>query len=188
MYYGLVYYPDIDITPINRIRKKYDPTFNLIEPHIGVMFPVPDSVGENELISHIESVVKEWKPFSIRISGLTKSWDHWLFLTLEEGNSEVKELYNRIYTGILEKYRRDDLEFIPHIGLGLFAKESKHYDFAEPRQLDFDEQRYLIALKEAESLNLDYRCLIDKLHLLKLTNDFSAIIRSKEFPLGGIDK
>lgn len=183
MYYGLVYYPKVNNKLINQIRKKYDPTVDLIEPHIGIMFPVPESVGEGELVRHIENVLRHWKPFPIRIRGFQKSWDHWLFLTLEEGNSDVIRLYRQIYTGILAKYRRDDIDFVPHITLGLFVKERTRYDFNNPQQLDFDEQKYRQALGEAEAPGLDFKCIVDKLHLVKLTDDFSRIVRSQEFPL-----
>jgi 2'-5' RNA ligase len=89
MYYGLVHFPKIDIKHIDLLRKKYDPTVDLIQPHITIMFPVPDEVGEAALVQHIERVLKPWKPIPIRTRGFHKSWDHWLFLTLEEGNPDV---------------------------------------------------------------------------------------------------
>ena len=178
MYYALVQYPNIDTERIDQIRRKYDPTVDLIGPHVTIMFPVPESVGEGALVRHIEKVLKHRQPFQVRIHGFKKSWDHWLFLTLEEGNTNVINviaLYEEIYTGILAQYRRDDIEFIPHIGLGLFVKEGAQYDLKDPKQLDFDAQRYQQALLEAQALNLDFRCQVDKLHLVKLVDDFSSI-------------
>ena len=183
MYYGMVHYPAIDYKLINRIRRKYDPTVDLIEPHITILFPVPESIGEQALIHHIKYVLKNHKPFPLHICGFRKSWDHWLLLTLAEGNLEVINLYRETYTGILAKYGRKDLEFIPHISLGLFVKEGVHYDFNNPQHLEFDEQRYKEALQEAEALGLDFKCVIDKVHLVKLTNYFSRIVWSKEFIL-----
>lgn len=49
MYYAMVIFPDMDPKPINRIRAKYDPTLKLIEPHIPVLFPVPESVATRML-------------------------------------------------------------------------------------------------------------------------------------------
>ena len=132
MYYVVVHYPDIDYKGINQIRKKYDPTFGVIDPHITVLFPVLESVGEKNIIEHNETVLKKWIPFPIHICGFTKSWDHWLFLTLEKGNSKVIQLYRDLYSGILKQYRRTDIEFIPHIGLGLFVKKKQEYDVTSP--------------------------------------------------------
>lgn len=185
MYYALVYFPNIDPTHINLIRSKYDPTAHLIAPHITVLFPVPDEVGKNALIKHIEGVLKPWKPFPIRINGLYKSWDNWLFLTLKDGNAEVVRLHTQTYTGILQPYRRKDMDFVPHISLGLFVKEGASYDLRRPQELDFDERKYKVALHEARDLGLDYRCVLDILHLVTLTNDFSRIEARREFLLGG---
>ncbi|MFQ5769749.1 MAG: 2'-5' RNA ligase family protein [bacterium] len=88
MYYRLVYYLDIDSKLINQIRKKYDPTIAVIAPHITIMFPIPESVGKGELVQHIESVLKYGQSFPFHLLGLQKSWDHWLFLTLAEGNKD----------------------------------------------------------------------------------------------------
>jgi 2'-5' RNA ligase len=123
MYYALAHFPNMDTTHIDLIRKKYDSTAHLVASHITIMFPVPDEIGENAFIKHIESILKNWRPFPIRLNGLYKSWDNWLFLTLKDGNAEVIRLYTQIYTGISQPYLRKDLDFVPHLGLGLFVKE-----------------------------------------------------------------
>lgn len=184
MYTGLAHFPDIDTTRINQIRKKFAPTFDLIDPHITIMYPVPDEVKQETLVQHIERVLKPWRPFPIHISGLCKSWDHWLFLTLKEGNGDVIRLNKAVYTGILKPYHRADIEFVPHIGLGLFIKEGADYDHKNPQRLEFDEQRYQTALREAEASGLDYRCVLDRLHLCTVTNDFTRIEKSRVFYLG----
>ncbi|MFC1959966.1 2'-5' RNA ligase family protein [Chloroflexota bacterium] len=183
MYYGLVYFPAIDTRPINQIRRTYDPTVDLIAPHLTIMFPVPDEIGLIVLIQHIERVIKPRIVFPIQLKGLVKSWDHWLFLTLAAGNTEIIALNKALYTSILEPYHRPDLEFIPHISLGLFVKETG-YDHKNPQQLTFDEPSYRAALRETEALNLDFTCTLDKLHLVALTDDFSNITTVREFPLG----
>jgi hypothetical protein len=183
MLYGLVHFPDIDFTKINQLRQRYDPTYRIIDPHITVMFPVPDSVGEENLIRHLTSVVMVEEAFSIQMSGLVKSWDHWLFLTLKEGNSRVIQLYDRIYSDILKPYKRSDIPFIPHIGLGLFAKRGAGYSLLDPRQVEFDEKRFKKALREAERMELNYHSKMDKLTLLTLTDDLSKIVWRKDFYL-----
>jgi hypothetical protein len=51
--------------------------------------------------------------------------------------------------------------------------------------LEFDERKYEVAVHEANKLGLDYRCVLDKLHLVTLTDDFSKIETKMEFLLGG---
>src|ERR1051325_10646116 len=112
MLYALVHYPAVDVERINRLRRKYDPQFDLIAPHITVMFPVPESIGKHRLLSHIESVLPHWKPFPIHWKGLRKSWDEYLFLVLEGGEAEVIRLHDDLYTGLLSEYRSKDIPYV----------------------------------------------------------------------------
>jgi 2'-5' RNA ligase len=158
MYYAVVYSVDLESESFDQFRRKYDPTEPIIEPHLAVIFPVPASVGEENLVQHVEGVLKSWRPLRMRIRGFRKSFDHWLFLTLEEGYDEVVRLYRELNTGILDPYRRDDIEFIPHIGLGQFVTEKG----------EFDESQYKEALREAEEVDFDFRRTLDRLHLVKI--------------------
>ncbi len=174
MYYALVFYPQLDSElrePIDRIRQKYDPTATRSEPHITIEFPVPDTVGKAELVSHIEEVLGDLRPFEIRLGGFHKSRDHWLFLTIVEGERQVKDLYRSLYTGILEEYRRDEIEFVPHLGLGLFVKEGSKYDWDHPQEADFDQEKYDEALQQAKALPLGSCCVVEKLHLVEIPDE-----------------
>lgn len=168
MFYALVHYPAVDKVSINQLRKKYDPQVDVIEPHITIVFPVPESVGEQHLVLHIENVLLEWKPFTIHLKGLQQSWDNHLFLLIQEGKADVIRLHDELYTGVLAEYYRDDLPFAPHITLGSFA-EGGH--------------PWLQALEEAERAGLDYQSVVDRLHLVKVNRGRSQIIWSKEFLL-----
>lgn len=183
--YALVHYPNIDTRLINEFRGKYDPHFDLIEPHVTLVFLVPESIGEANLVGHIEEVLRQWQPFSIHLQGLQKAWDPWLFLILAEGNDSVIRLHRELYTGPLASYRREDLEFVPHLGLGLFAQRDAGYDIRDPQEVPLDVEKYSQALSEAQQLGLDFRCIVDRLHLVKLSADISRIVWSKEFPLLG---
>jgi 2'-5' RNA ligase len=168
MIYALVHYPNIDILRINQFRKKYDPQFNLIAPHITVMFPVPESVGEEKLVRHLESVLCNWQPFSIRLQEVQISSDDYLYLLLQEGGVDVIRLHNEIYTGMLVDFLREDYPFIPHLTLGVLEQGS---------------ESNTLALEEAKGLGIDQRCVFDRVHLVKVNHDRSRIILSKEFPL-----
>ncbi len=171
MHLALVFYPQLDSglsEEIGRLRRKYDPTADHSEPHITIVFPVPDAVGETELISHVEEILGDREPFEIELGGFHKSRDHWLFLALAAGAQEVKELNRSLYAGILGKYGREDIDFVPHLGLGLFVKEGAKYSWNHPRAADLDEGKYEEALQEAKALPLGSRCVVDRLHLVKI--------------------
>jgi 2'-5' RNA ligase len=168
MDYAVVHFPNIDTRPIDPFRKKYDPQAGWIEPHVTVMFPVPELVGEDALVDHLRDVLSDRRPFPVRLRGLRKSWDDYLFLTVEEGGRELVDLHGRIYTGPLAEYRKDGAPFVPHLTLGAFAKNAEGY--AE-------------ALEEATRLDLDYRCVVDEVHLLKVDDDRTRVVRRRAFSL-----
>jgi hypothetical protein len=80
-------------------------------------------------------------------------------------------LHGEMNTGILEKYRRDDIEFVPHLSLGLFIEEGTTYDLEHPQRMSFDERGYEQALEEARKEGLNFRCVVDNLHLIEIPAD-----------------
>jgi 2'-5' RNA ligase len=168
MIYSLVHYPNVDTTRINQLRKKYDPQVSLIEPHITIVFPVPESAGEQPLVSHIEGVLHGWKPFSIRLKGLLQSRDNCLFLLLAEGSPDIVRLHAELYTELLAPCLREDIPFIPHVTLGAFGENAVLCERA---------------LSETEGLKLDYVSDLDRLCLVKVNDDRSQIVWSKQFLL-----
>jgi 2'-5' RNA ligase len=168
MIYALVHYPNVDTKDINQLRMKYDPQVELIGPHITLMFPVSESIGEENLVHHLENVLNSWQSFPIHLQRFQISSDDHLFLLLQEGNANIIRLHGEIYTGILADYRREDIPFIPHLTLGVLNKDSNEHD------------RVLI---EAKHLGIHYYCVLDKLRLAKVNDDRSKIVWGKEFSL-----
>lgn len=184
MLYALIHKPAIDTSKIDAFRQKYDPHHNLVGPHITLVFPVRDAdVEKDDLVKHIESILRRWKPFRVHIKGLDKSWDQWLNLNLQEGNNEVIALHDELYTGVLEPYLRKDLGYTPHIGLGLFVPKDSGYKVTNPELQPLDEPEYEKALTEAESLNLDYWAILDNAELITLDDEVSKVIESRVFRL-----
>jgi len=184
VYHALVHYPEIKTEKIEVFRKKYDPTFELIRAHLTILFPIPQKISKQTLSEHIHEVLTNWKPFEIEIEGFTKSWDHWLFLILKKGCEKIIKLHDDLYIGILAPFLRSDIEFIPHIGLGQFIKESEVYSLKSPTNVALDEKKYDSALKEAKNLNLSYKSKADKLVLVEINDKFTLTKNIKEFDLG----
>lgn len=168
MIYALVYYPNVGNSRIHQFRKKYDPQVDLIAPHITLMFPVSESIGEDNLVHHLEQVLCNCQPFLIHLQGVQISSDDHLFLLLQEGNAAVIRLHDEIYTGLLVRYLREDIPFVPHVTLGVFKEDTSNRDGV---------------LEEARQLGIDQRDVLDKLHLIKVNDDRTRIVWSTEFPL-----
>jgi len=95
-YYSLVIYPNINTREINYFRKKYDFLVNVIKPYVTLIFPVkvPLEIQEKNLVKHIQKIVNSWKKFEIKIKGLELSWNNWLFLLIQKGNSKIVKLHD----------------------------------------------------------------------------------------------
>jgi hypothetical protein len=178
MYYVLLYYPKFDKQTeenIEAFRRKYNPFTGSLKPHIPFIFPVPCSeVQETKLTKHVETVLNNWKPFHIHIEGFKKSWDHWMLLLVKEGNEEAIALHDEMYTGVLSPYLRKDIEYVPHIGIGLFVRKDASYNVLDPKKLDFDAKLYSQALKEAKALKINSFDTVDRLFLDKIIVEVST--------------
>jgi hypothetical protein len=183
MHYVLVYYPKFDKETeenIKAFRRKYDPFVDSWELHLPFIFPVPcKEVEEEKITEHVDTVLENWKPFPIQIGGFRKSWDHWLLLLLKKGNEEAIALHDELYTGILSPYLRRDIEYIPHIGIGLFVRKDAGYNVLDPKKADFDAKLYSQALEEAESLKIGCFDTVDRLFLRKVIIKADASLQTR---------
>lgn len=177
--HALVHFPNIDKTKINELRDEYDPYKDLIDVHIAIVFPL--DVDRQALENHIARVLAGWTPFTVHLKGLHLSFDQWLFLTVEEGNDKLVSLFEEMYAGLLAPYRRHDIEYIPHIGLGYLG--AKAYDLTGQSVAPLDESRYNEALRKAEAANLDFETRLDRLTLIELDDEFTKTFIVREFPL-----
>ena len=156
MYYVMGFYPEFSPKLsrfIAAIREAHDPTAFLVAPHVTLLFPTAHTIGETRLIAHIENALRDAGPFEIKFGGFSKSQDHWLFLDLKQGAEQIRSLYRAIYSGILAEERYEG--FCPHLGLGLFLKPGALYDYRNPRDSDFDRERYEAVLEQARTLPLE---------------------------------
>ncbi|MGB5550575.1 MAG: 2'-5' RNA ligase family protein [Thermoanaerobaculia bacterium] len=128
--------------------------------------------------------VRGHTPFEVRLGGFHRSPDHWLFLLLQKGNRAVKKLYSALYTGLLAELRRDDLEFIPHLGLGLFLKEGATYNWNDPRSYDLDLESCQAVQREVEARGAGWNSVVDTLHLVGIPDEVLewATGRRQSFP------
>lgn len=166
-YFALVNYPNIEDQKYHVFRNKYDPYASLLSEHISFIFNVPVSIGKDNYIRHVESILADKRPFDITISGFYKTPDHWLLLKIGEGNSAIINLHDEFYTGILEPYLRQDLPFIPHLGLGFFGIEP--YDLGNPTaRINLDKKKYRRALREINKEEMVYQARVEELTMIEL--------------------
>jgi hypothetical protein len=162
--YAVAHYPNLKSGGLDEFRRKYDPYAELIAEHLTVVFPVP--VSFDVIRAHVQTVASKVRPFDIHIVGIEKTWDHWMYLGLEEGNQEFVALHAQLYTGPLEEYLRTDLRFAPHIGLGFFGREA--FEPLDPQPTELDTESFEQARREAMELGIDEWRRVDTLTIVRL--------------------
>ena len=123
----IMIFPQFDnINSIEAIREKYDPLFNHVNPHITLVFTFESNIETEELKTHIESVLKNIKPFKLTMKKVIKidnTLGKYLFLLPAEGTEHIKKISSKLYTGILEQYKPqwlNDNTYMPHMTIGCF--------------------------------------------------------------------
>ena len=179
MYYFVGFFPESDTEGIETFRSRYDPTASLVDTHLALVFPVPETIGREWLIRHCERILRGWQPFRVYAHTLSKSPDHWLLLDVVDHEGAISELYHELHSDLLSAYARPEL-LRPHISLGHFLKPGSRYDWANPSPEDFDENRYSEAMREARELDLPYSWLLNRLDLVELSDAVVAWATGQE--------
>jgi len=141
--------------------------FDFVAPHITLVHPFSHIV-EGEIILHIENALKGKKRFSIKLQGIEKSFDNYLFLLVKEGKEDIVSLHDLLYTDLLSSLLNEDISYVPHITLGQFDKDGK-----------LENEKYEKAMKEVDKVDLGYACEFDNVCLIKSneTDTHAKIVR-----------
>lgn len=107
-----------NIELIQSIRKKYDRLYNIIPPHITLVFPFTDNISNEDLYIKLKELIKDTKKFNVKFEGLSLSDDNFIFLNCVIGLENIIYLHDKIYNNILPTHFKKDVEYVPHITLG----------------------------------------------------------------------
>jgi len=107
-----------NINLIQEVRKKYDRLYNFVEPHITLAFPFRNEMSNEELISRLSELLKQYLPFKVSFKGVSKSNDNYIFLNCIEGEETIYKLHDEIYEKIIPMHLKKEIKYIPHITLG----------------------------------------------------------------------
>lgn len=119
---SIVIFPQFDSQGniIQNIRCQYDPLANKIAPHITLVFPFESEILSNTLRQHIETSLESFKPFRLSLQGISQEAGNYLFLNLIEGQKEIIQIHDLLYSGILKKFLSTKHKYKPHITVGQF--------------------------------------------------------------------
>lgn len=178
--YAVVHYPRLKLTGLNEFRQRHDPFAELISEHITLVFPIPAML--ETVRAHTRSVTQTFQPFDVHITGLSRTWDHWLYLEIQDGYEQIVDLHDRLYSGPFEEFLRTDLPFEPHVGIGFFGKGP--YNPLEPDAVKLDSEAYESARAEASNLGIDASRRVESLTIVRLNTDRNTLTNVEEVAFG----
>ncbi len=158
MKYGVVAFPSKKLQDLaNSYRKRYDPHYSLITPHMTVKGVFEASDEEIETLStQIGEVVKRHKPFSLqtsRVSSFSPVTNAIYFKV--EPTPELLELHKDLHSDVLGA--EAEYAFVPHITIAQKMASGEHDDI----------------FGQLKMVGVDHEEIIDRLHLLYQLEDGS---------------
>ena len=129
-----------NINIINAIRDKYDPLSQNVLPHITLVFPFDSEISTSRLEEHVLESLKGKQSFDLTLQGVSKQDDFgfYLFLNIVKGNEIIKDLHDKLYTGLLKHYKPVWLtDFTPHMTIGhLSTKKELLYAYRDIKAMN----------------------------------------------------
>jgi 2'-5' RNA ligase len=157
MFYGIAVFPSKEVQDVaNSYRKRYDPHYNLIQPHLTIK---EKAEWNNELLTqaveHLEAAARQIKPFDIRFNRFSTFYpvNNVIYMALFDPEPMIK-LHNNVCSGPLKETGKA-YGFTPHLTVG--------------QQLSNDELHDVLA--SLRNTPLDLTTHVDRFHLLYQTDN-----------------
>ncbi|WP_096270261.1 YjcG family protein [Paucisalibacillus globulus] len=140
MKYGIAIFPSKVIQDeANSYRKRYDPHYPLIPPHITLKEAfVADDDMINELIPELKRIANETEPITIRINKASSfvPVTNTIYLKVEP-NEALTNLYEKLHEGKFPQNKK--YAFVPHITIGQKLMDDEYSDvFGRLKMKSFD--------------------------------------------------
>ena len=103
---------------IQNIRQQYDPLANRIAPHVTLVFPFESEISSNELRQHVKHSLDGFKSFGLCLQEISQEEENYLFLNPIEGQKQIINIHDRLYSGILKRFLSRKRPYNPHITVG----------------------------------------------------------------------
>ena len=121
---------------IDDFRRKHDPLFyGVIEPHFTLVFPT-FGLTQDEFSEEIRTRSTHYQRFEFVLrcaminNDRLSSFIH-IFLIPDEGNSRIVKIHGDLYSGILKKTQKSEIDFISHVSIGSSEDPNRSRALAE---------------------------------------------------------
>ncbi|WLR51628.1 YjcG family protein [Bacillus tianshenii] len=151
MKYGIVIFPAKKLQDTaNSYRKRYDPHYSLIPPHLTVKEPFEAEDDEiKKLAKELRTISKKVNPFSFQVYKV-KSFHpttNTIYLAVR-ADEELSKLHEMTHSGSFKTEKT--FTFVPHITIGQKLSDQEHSD----------------VLGRFEMMDMNHEETIDRFHLL----------------------
>ena len=167
MAYLVLAYPKLnksDYDWIQGVREKEDKRYyGVVEPHFTIVFAT-DKLDLDKLISHTQEKIQGMKSIDISLETTKTVKDDFqdiyhAFLIPSTGYDEITKLHDILYTGALASELREDLPYIPHVGIGTNKDEQPVKELT--KQIDDSGQHITGSINELTIVEYDGTKVVD---------------------------
>lgn len=113
---------------IEDVRRRYDPNYKNVAPHITLVFPFESRISRQDIEKHVAKVIGDMQCFMLKLHGIKRMYgeNYYLMLGVLEGMENIHELHERLYTGILRQFKPNwPGGFMPHMTIGQFESRDE---------------------------------------------------------------
>jgi 2'-5' RNA ligase len=151
MKYGLALFPSKKLQDIaNSYRKRYDPNYALIPPHITLKNAFEASEENLKSIVHeLHKIASKVSSFPLNVTKVSSFHpvNNVIYLAVES-TSELEDLHNQMHQGLLKSEK--EYAFVPHITIGQKLSDDEHSD----------------VLSSLKMMNINHQETVDRFQLL----------------------
>lgn len=143
MKYGIAIFPSEEIQDIaNSYRKRYDPNYALIPPHITLKeaFTANDETIK-DIIAELKQIARDTKPFTIQINKVSSfaPVTNTLYFKIEP-IQELTELHQKMHSDIFPG--KSEHPFVPHITIAQKLSDGEYADVSgilQMKKVEFED-------------------------------------------------
>ncbi|KAA0546594.1 hypothetical protein FZW96_15245 [Bacillus sp. BGMRC 2118] len=145
MKYGIALFPSKKLQDFaNSYRKRYDPSYALIPPHVTLKSGFETSEDTIKTIVHeLHRIASDVNPFSLNVYKVSSFHpvNNVIYLGVQP-TPELEELHNRMHAGPFPIDR--EYAYVPHITIGQNLSDDEHSDvLSSLKMLDVNHQEHV---------------------------------------------
>src|SRR5690606_23436092 len=128
MKYGIVIFPSKKLQDLaNSYRKRYDPHYALIPPHLTLKAAFETDMDVNSITEKLEAIAKTYEPFSLQIRKVSsfQPINNTIHMKAEK-TPQLEGLYEDFCTELPGE--KPEHPFVPHITIGQKLSNDEHSD------------------------------------------------------------